>query len=102
MLSLQLLFQDVKELQDFLEKFPDSKKYLEIEQGVPMKGSRTNKPWTRFEDEHIIAEFYKKPVRVIAEAIHRTPASTSQRVFKLQRDGFLKRKTKRNGKCVAV
>jgi len=102
MMCLQLYFQSVQELQEFLEKFPDSKKYIELERGAPMKGVRTNKPWTQFEDEHIIAEYYLKPSRVIAEALHRTHGSTLQRMHKLRQEGLLRRKTKRNGICRTV
>jgi len=94
---LQLHFNDIKELQEFLEKFPDSKKYLEIREKV--EGIRSHKPFTRFEDEHIVGNYYKKTSAKIASELQRTPQSISQRIHKFQKEGILKKKNNYPGRA---
>jgi len=90
MITLQLFFNDVQELQTFLEQFPDSKKYLEFKERTDR--IRTHQPFTQFEDDHIIYNYDKKSAKRIAEDLQRTRTSISQRAFKLQRQGLIKKK----------
>jgi len=91
MITVQFYFNEINELQTFLEKFPESKKYLEIQE-VSGKRERTHKGWTKFEDEHIIDTYLRKSTKRIAEELRRTPTSVSQRIMKLKNRGLLKNK----------
>jgi len=64
MISLTLYFPDVPQLQEFLEKFPDSKRYLEFKEGVDY--ARDHKGWTEFEDDVIVRNYSHRSAQNIA------------------------------------
>lgn len=100
MITLQLYFNETSELQTFLEKFPDSKKYIEIKDTSRIVHDRKWRPWTKFEDEHIISTYHRKTAKQIAGELQRTQSAVTQRVGYLLKSQKLRAKRERHGKVI--
>jgi hypothetical protein len=87
MFTLMLHFKELRELQEFLEKFPDSKKYLEITE--KKVGQRNHKTWTAFEDEHLICGYQHKSAKLLADELFRNAPSVSMRIQYLKKRGLI-------------
>lgn len=94
--KIEIVFDDEKEMLEWTKG--QSVKPIQDIPTLRIQDRRKNETWTHFEDEEVISNYYKHPVKYIAKALGRTTQGVNQRVFKLKQQGLLKNKIRRNGK----
>jgi len=108
--KLEIQFNTLAELQDFIGSRgaamshpttePDS--LLNDLLGKPVKDPiRKSKPWTQFEIDYIVENYFQFSAKEIGKSLHRPAASIGQMVYKLNKKGAKLRKNNRSGRLTS-